>query len=248
MIPEPHTPTFVIPPDIARTVAMFGYFGVVRDLGWTADGNFPVVTERLVLQGGAPFVGNDDLDRHLVQGLRGPVAVLPTADAFEGPEKMIEAATKWGERLGVTVRAVEVYSRASAMEQAHADALRNAAAVWVVGDSPIHLRSCVMGTPVFDALAWQATHGLLVAVAGSAGALCDPMVDPRGGAFALGLGLVKKIALITESEQWSKDRLQRSLDLANTTVVEVPTGSALERSSGKWKMHGDVTVHGDLPN
>lgn len=206
------------------------------------------MTGRLVLQGGAPFVGNDDLDRRLVQGLRGPIAVLPTADAFEGPEKMIEAARAWSERLGVKVQAVEVYSRAAAMEQAHADALRNAAAVWVVGDSPIHLRSCIMGTPVLDALAWQAVNGLLVAVAGSAAAMCDPMVDPRGGAYALGLGLVTKLALIAESEQWPKDRLSRSLDLANTTVVEVPTGSALERSSGEWKMHGDVTVHGELPN
>ena len=211
-------------------------------------GNFPTVTGRLVLQGGAPFVGNDELDRRLVQGLRGPVAVLPTADAFEGPEKMIEAARAWGERLGVQVQAVEVYSRASAMEQAHADALRSAAAVWVVGDSPIHLRTCIKDTPVFEALAWQAANGLLVAVAGSAAAMCDPMVDPRGGAYALGLGLVTKIALISESEQWPKDRLQRSLDLANTAVVEVPTGSALERSSGEWKMHGDVTVHGELPN
>ena len=227
---------------------MFGCLSGIRDPVSVVGGNLPVVTGRLVLQGGAPFVGNDDLDRRLVQGLQGPIAVLPTADAFEGPEKMIEAASKWGERLGVTVQAVEVYSRASAMEQAHADALRKAAAVWVVGDSPIHLRSCVKDTPVFDALAWQATNGLLVAVAGSAAALCDPMVDPRGGAFALGLGLVTRIALITESEQWSKDRLQRSLDLANTTVVEVPTGSALERSSGEWKMHGDVTVHGELPN
>ena len=227
---------------------MFGCLSEIRDPVSVVGGNLPVVTGRLVLQGGAPFVGNDDLDRRLVQGLHGSIAVLPTADAFEGPEKMIEAASKWGERLGVTVQAVEVYSRASAMEQAHADAIRNAAAVWVVGDSPIHLRSCVKDTPVFDALAWQATNGLLVAVAGSAAALCDPMVDPRGGAYALGLGLVTKIALITESEQWSKDRLQRSLDLANTTVVEVPTGGALERSSGEWKMHGDVTVHGELPN
>jgi len=202
----------------------------------------------LELEGGAPFVGNDDLDSRLVQGLKGQIAVLPTADAFEGPEKMIEVARAWGERLGVKVQAVEVYSRAAAMEQAHADALRNAAAVWVVGDSPIHLRSCIKDTPVFDALAWHAANGLLVAVAGSAAAMCDPMVDPRGGAYALGLGLVTKLAVISESEQWPKDRLQRSLDLANTTVVEVPTGSALERSSGEWKMHGAVTVHGELPS
>jgi cyanophycinase len=212
------------------------------------DGTFSIVTGRLVMQGGAPFTGNDDLDRQLVSGLRGLVAVLPTADAFEGPDKMIETARQWGARLGVEVRPVEVYSRAGALEQAHADTLRGASAVWVVGDSPIHLRSCVKDTPVFDALAWQANHGLLVAVAGSAAALCDPMVDPRGGAFALGLGLVKGMAVITESEQWPKDRLQRSLDLANTTVVEVPTGSALERSSGVWHVHGNVTVHGELPN
>jgi hypothetical protein len=36
--------------------------------------------------------------------------------------------------------------------------------------------------------------------------------------------------------------------LANTTVVEVPTGSALESSSGVWRTHGNVTVHGELPN
>lgn len=220
----------------------------ILDRSAEGDGTFSFVSGRLVLQGGAPFVGNDDLDRRLVQGLRGSIAVLPTADAFEGPEKMIEAARAWGERLGVQVQAVEVYSRAGAMEQAHAEALRQAAAVWVVGDSPIHLRSCIKDTPVFDALAWQAANGLLVAVAGSAAAMCDPMVDPRGGAYALGLGLVTKLALISESEKWPKDRLQRSLDLANTTVVEVPTGSALERSSGVWKMHGDVTVHGDLPS
>ena len=226
---------------------MFGHYRRMVNRLIAVGGNFPVVTGRLVLQGGAPFVGNDDLDNRLVSGLAGPVAVLPTADAFEGPEKLVEAAMRWGERLGVKVRAIEVYSRASALEQAHADALREAAAVWVVGDSPIHLRSCIKATPVLDALVWQAMNGLLVGAAGSAAALCDPMVDPRGGAFALGLGIVKKLALITESEQWSKDRLQRSLELANTTVVELPTGSALERSSGEWIMHGDVTVHGELP-
>ena len=248
MIPEPHTPTFVIPPDIGRTVAMSECQWRIPRWTRVSSGTFPLVTGRLVLEGGAPFVGNDDLDRRLVEGIAGPVAVLPTADAFEGPERLIEAAARWGERLGVEVQAVEVYSRAGAMEEAHAEALRRAAAVWVVGDSPIHLRSCVMGTPVFDALAWHAANGLLVAVAGCAAALCDPMVDPRGGAYALGLGIVTKLALITESEQWSKDRLQRSLDLANTTVVEVPTGSALERSSGEWRIHGDVTVHGELPS
>ena len=205
------------------------------------------VSGTLILQGGSPFVGNDDIDRVVLAGRSGYVAILPTADAFEGPEKLIEASEAWAQRLGVTVQAVPVYTRADALEDHHAEVLRNAACVYVVGDSPIHLRSAIMETPVLAALRDQAEKGVLVAVAGSAAALCDPMVDPRGGAYALGLGLVRGLALITESDTWTKDRLQRSLDLANTTVVEVPTGAALTLSNGAWTTHGAVVVHGSLP-
>lgn len=202
----------------------------------------------LILQGGAPFLGNDDLDRVALTGRVGYVAILPTADAFEGPEKLIEAAEAWAQRMGASVQTVPVFTRADALESHHAETLRNAAAVYVVGDSPIHLRSAIMETPVLEALRYQANEGLLVAVAGSAAALCDPMVDPRGGAYAIGLGLVRGLALITESESWGKDRLQRSLDLANTTVVEVPTGAALMLANGAWTTHGAVVIHGALPS
>lgn len=219
------------------------YDGVVR-----SECYFAGVSGTLILQGGAPFVGNDDLDRVVLAGRSGYVAILPTADAFEGPDKLIQAAEAWAQRMGVNVRSVPVYTRADALEAHHAAVLREATAVYVVGDSPIHLRSAIMETPVLEALRAQADHGVLVAVAGSAAALCDPMVDPRGGAYALGLGLVRGLALITESDTWPKDRLQRSLDLANTTVVEVPTGAALTLANGAWTTHGDVVVHGELPN
>ena len=68
--------------------------------------------------------------------------------------------------------------------------------------------------------------GLVVAVGGSASAMCDPMVDPRGGAFTLGLGLVTGLAFVSEAETWSLERLHRTLKLANTPVVCAPTGSA----------------------
>ena len=44
--------------------------------------------------------------------------------------------------------------------------------------------------------------------------LSDPMVDPRGGAFTVGLGLVPRVAVVPQVEQWSADRLHRTLDLA----------------------------------
>lgn len=202
----------------------------------------------LVLQGGGPFVANDELDARLLAGIGGYVAVLPTADAFEGPERLVASATEWASRHGVSVTACEVYTRNDAREESHAETIRGAAAVWVVGDSPIHLRSALMGTAVYAAIEERAEHGLVVAVAGSAAALCDPMVDPRGGAYALGLGLVGGLALITESETWSRERLARSLSLADTPVAEVPTGAALERRGGAWHVHGPVVVHGELPN
>jgi cyanophycinase len=103
-------------------------------------------------------------------------------------------------------------------------------------------------TPLWEAITQVlADGGLVAATGGSAAAMCDPMVDPRGGAFTLGLGLAIGLALVTEAETWSADRLHRTLKLANTPLVELPSGSALLRADDGWERVGNVTVHGDLP-
>ena len=203
---------------------------------------------QLVLQGGGPFISNDELDARVLQGMSGYVAVLPTGEAFENPAVLIATSVVWAQRMGVETKLCAVYTRADAREDGFAQIIRDAAAVYVVGDSPIHLRTTLQETVVYEAIEQQLENGIVVAVAGSAAALCDPMVDPRGGAFTLGLGLVEGIAVITESETWSHDRLQRSLQLANTTVVELPTGSALLYNGGKWNVDGPAIIHGALPN
>jgi cyanophycinase len=104
------------------------------------------------------------------------------------------------------------------------------------------------GTPLWDAIVQVlASGGLVAATGGSAAAMCDPMVDPRGGAFTLGLGLIDGVALVTEAETWSTDRLHRTLKLANTPIVELPSGSALVHTKQGWERVGEMTVHGDLP-
>ena len=110
--------------------------------------------------------------------------------------------------------------------------VRSAKAVYLAGDSPMHLRSVLKDTPVFDALQQIVVDGGVVAAVGqSANGLCDPMTDPRGGAFTLGLGLVSGLALITEVEGWSHDRLARTVKLASGKVplVSLATGTALLR-------------------
>ena len=88
--------------------------------------------------------------------------------------------------------------------------------------------------------------GLVAAVGGSAAALCDPMTDPRGGAFTLGLGMVGDLAVATETETWSDEHRKRTLKLADVTLAEIPTGAALVCRDGVWERVGDVTVHGEL--
>jgi cyanophycinase len=203
----------------------------------------------IALVGGGPFAANDELDGRLLAAARASrVIVLPTADAFEQPAILVEAAAAWAARLGVAADPLMVLQRRDAEDPANADAVREARAVWLVGDSSMHLRSALKQTAVLRAMGdVLAAGGVVAAVGNSAAALCDPMLDQRGGAFTLGLGLVQGVTVIPGVEEWSEDRRHRTLTLANTPVVELPTGSALLRREASWELVGEPVVHGDLP-
>jgi cyanophycinase len=133
------------------------------------------------------------------------------------------------------------------METGAATVVRNARAVYLVGDQPLHLRSVLKDSAVYDALRdVLANGGLVVAVAGSAAALCDPMVDPRGGAFTLGLGLVPNMAVVTEAEGWSPERLHRTRELAtrgSNAFAVLRTGDALVHTASGWEAVGGAELH-----
>jgi cyanophycinase len=204
------------------------------------------MTGTIVLEGGGPFVANDDLDRRVLAGHE-RIVVLPTADAFETPRDLVDAAHTWGERIGIAVEPLMVLTRHEATAEAAA-VIDASTAVVLVGDSAPHLRSVLKGTPVFAAIERVVERGgVVIGVGSSASALCDPMTDRRGGAFALGLGLVPGLAVITETEGWSPDLLDRAHRLADTPVVDLPTGSAVIRSADGWELVGDPIVHGELP-
>ena len=203
----------------------------------------------LAFLGGGPFSANDDLDRRLLTGAGADrVVVLPTADAFEAPAALVAAAMSWAERLGVGVEALMVLQRHDAEDEGAARVVDAAPAVYLVGDSSMHLRSTLKDTPVLRAIEGLLARGGLVAAVGpSAAALCDPMLDQRGGAFTLGLGLASDMAVIPGSDEWSEERLKRTRSLANTPLVELPTGSAAIRTATGWELIGDAVAHGELP-
>jgi len=177
------------------------------------------------------------------------VLVLPTADAFEHPERAVESARSWFSSLGATATGVMVLNRRDASDPTHAAAVRSAAFVLLVGDSPLHLRASMKDTPVWEAIIEVSERGVLAAAGSCAAAICDPMTDPRGGAFTLGLGLISPLAVIGESETWSPDRLHRTRLLAkNLPVLTLPSGTAALRSAGAWELVGEgVEVAGSLP-
>jgi cyanophycinase len=204
------------------------------------------MTGVIVLQGGGPFTANDELDRRFMTPCK-RVVVLPTADAYEQPQDLVDAAVAWGERIGVDVEPLMIITRPDADGRAAAT-IDAAPAIVLAGDSSIHLRSTLKGTPVFAAIErLVARGGTVVASGASASALCDPMTDRRGGGFAFGLGLVPGVSVITELEIWPPDQLERAHELATAPVVDLPTGSAIVRSSDGWETIGAAVVHGDLP-
>jgi cyanophycinase len=97
--------------------------------------------------------------------------------------------------------------------------------------------------------AWQ-EGAVLAGTSAGAMVLCDPMVDPRGGALTLGLGLLTQVAVIPHHDSWSEDKAKRTLKIApqRLPLVGIDERSALLRDpEGGWTTAGagSVTVHLD---
>lgn len=210
------------------------------------------VTEQgyLALVGGAEWTPGCDFDRELLQAAGTErVVVLPTAAAYEHPERRVLAAAQWFGELGAEVEGLMVCSRADAEDPGAAEVVRQARFLYLSGGSPLHLRSVLKDSAVFAALreAWEG--GAVVAGSGAgAMALTDPMVDPRGGALTVGLGLVDRLAVVPRTADASQDaqgeKLHRSVVLApaGLPVVVIPERTALLRSpGGGWRSAGEGT-------
>lgn len=137
----------------------------------------------LALIGGAEWRPGCSFDRTLLDASAGAeVLILPTAAAYEHPERAVETAERYFEGLGAKARGLMVLSRGDAEQRDNVDAVRESRFLYLAGGSPMHLRSVLKDSALWDALV-AAWHDGAVLAGSSAGAmvLCDPMVDPRGG-------------------------------------------------------------------
>ena len=197
----------------------------------------------LALIGGGEWRPGCDFDARLLAASGGTeVLVLPTAAAYEHPERAVETAARWFEAIGGTVRGLPVLRRPDAEDETHAKAVAEARFIYIGGGSPLHLRSVLKNSAVWQALITAWREGAVLA-GSSAGAmvLTDPMVDPRGGAFTLGLGLMSQVAVIPHADSWSHDKSHRTISLAPADLplvaIDERTAVVLEPGQG-WSVAG----------
>lgn len=208
------------------------------------SGNSPQRAGTVALVGGGEWTKGAEFDAELLTLSRAEeVLILPTAAAFERPERAVETATRWFAQLGVPARGVMVLRHDDALRSEYATEVEKARFVYLAGGSPLHLRSVLAGTPLYDALVacWR-SGGVLAGSSAGAMVLGDPMVDPRGGAFTVGLGLLEQIAVVPHYRRGGSHLMWRTLELApaGVRVVGIPERAALLRGGdGSWRALGE---------
>ncbi len=181
----------------------------------------------------------------------GSVAVLPTAAAYEGPDGVMDQARTWFGALGVEVVEVPVLRRADALDEENVRRVRESPFIYLAGGpaggSPMHLRSVLKDSPLFDAVVAAWRDGAVLAGAAAGGSvLFDHMVDSRGGAFTVGLGLLSGFTMIQRYDSWSHEKVHRTVGLATAglAVVGIEERTALVHRRGHgWTVEGAGTVY-----
>ncbi|HEV3282018.1 MAG TPA: Type 1 glutamine amidotransferase-like domain-containing protein [Acidimicrobiales bacterium] len=201
----------------------------------------------LALVGGGEWREGCTFDAELLAAAgSADVLVLPTAAAYEHPERLVVRAGEWFSSLGARVEGLMVLARADAQDAGAAAVMRAARLIYVAGSSPMHIRSVLKNSKVWAALldAWR-DGAVVVGTSGAAMALTDPMVDARGGGLTIGLGLLAGLAVVPHfgdvHEDEHGEKLHRSVHLApaGTPVAGIPERTALIRDpDGRWSSAG----------
>ena len=138
-------------------------------------------------------------------------------------------------------------ARSDALDPGIASIMRSARFIYLAGGSSMHLRSVLKNSPVWEALVEAAAAGAVVAASSDAAmAITDPMVDARGGALTLGLGLVQGVAVVPHhGAEGTGEKLHRTVQLAppGLPVVGIDERTALVHTSGAgWRVAGAGSV------
>jgi len=174
------------------------------------------------------------------------VVVLPSAAAFTGAPEACVAIAEACNEFAVRVEALMVTDRASTNEPYFAQRLRQADLVVLADGSSLHARMTWRNSPIGEALK-EARN--LAAIGSVASVLGEVMIDPRGGAPTIGLGLFDGVAF---TQPASDDQLVRTRSLVEPTMALVVLGPhGVVAHDERWRVlcaDGVVVTRGQQPS
>ena len=162
---------------------------------------------------------------------RGPdvdVVILPTAAAFTGAAEASVAVAQVCSEFDVRVESLMVTDRASAGEAYFSARIVEADLVVLCDGSALHARAVWRNTPVGVVLTRRIRSSVVI--------------DPRGGAPTIGMGLCRGVAFCVPS---SDDQLARTRSLVakDTSLVVVGPRGVLHYAKEAWRViDGDDVV------
>ena len=181
---------------------------------------------RLVLAGGGELDAGTPAGQVLAGC--GRVAVVTLAAAFRRPDALRADIGHWAGAVGVEVSVVGAVRRSDSLDPVTSTPIAGADGVLVLDGSPAHLVGALKATPLLHAIVGARDGGATVVWSGAAAAaVCDPMVDDRGGALTVGLGLYPGITVAAGWDRWPRDRRRRLKRMLPASVLFV----ALERGA-----------------
>jgi cyanophycinase len=198
----------------------------------------------------------EPVDRALLRGRPPRAAILPTAAALEGDDRVaywLDLGRRHYEAMDVEPVPVPVRNRADADDLALAALVAEVGLVYLSGGDPHYLASTLRGSAVWAAIveAWQGGTALAGCSAGAmalgAGA---PSLRGQGdvpAGVANGLGLLPDLAVIPHFdmiERWSSGAVDRFLawSPAGTVTLGIEEETALVSAGSAWRVSGAGAV------
>lgn len=202
----------------------------------------------LALAGSGEYLpAMERVDRYLINCLDGPARVvcLPTAAGTEGDERIqywMDLGKEYYTRLGVEwVEALRVIDRATAMDEAIAERIRQANYVYLSGGKPPYLFNSLNGTPVFDAIRGVLERGGVVGGCSAGAMIFGERIpgSPFPWSWMDGFDYLPGSIVLPHFDELPKALLTGFLPLAGKyTIVGVEGYTALVCSARGCEVHG----------
>lgn len=207
---------------------------------------------RVVLAGGREL----DVSTPAGRALAGcsSVAVVTVAAAFRRPDALVSAIGAWAGDLSIQHAVVSAVRRCDALDPDVSGPIADCDGVLVLDGSPAHFVSALKTTPLLEAISSAQRRGVHIVWSGAAAAaVCASMVDDRGGALTVGLGLHEGIVVASGWESWPRDRRRRLWRMVPESVLfmALESGAAVHstvspRSLASSSSPDDWTVLGGV--